>query len=75
VAFVFPAGDSGGVATTCGEARVRTGDHTPHLLLRFARAAWVGPAAAKIDAWLRQLEIAPPSAPVPPSARAKLRAP
>jgi len=75
VAFVFPAGERDVVATPFGEARVRTGDHTPHLLLRFARAAWVGPAAGKIDAWLRQLDIAASAGPVPPSPRAKFRAP
>ena len=57
-AFVFPVGD--GPEGTNGspglEARARTGDHTPHLLVRFSRSGWVGPAPAKIDAWLRQIE-------------------
>jgi hypothetical protein len=75
VAFVFPVAEREVVATPFGEARVRTGDHTPHLLLRFARAAWVGPAAGKIDAWLRQLDLAGAGGPVPPSPRAKFRAP
>jgi tRNA A-37 threonylcarbamoyl transferase component Bud32/tetratricopeptide (TPR) repeat protein len=34
----------------------RTGDHTPQLLARFARMHWVGPAAAKIEAWVQTLE-------------------
>jgi hypothetical protein len=71
-AFVFPP-DRESVATPFGESRGRTGDHTPHLLMRFARSAWVGPGAAKIDAWLKQLDLAPSPAAPPP--RAKLRAP
>jgi serine/threonine protein kinase/tetratricopeptide (TPR) repeat protein len=44
--------------------RARTGDHTPHLLHRFAKMVWLGPALSKIDAWLQQIESAggaPPS--------------
>ena len=36
--------------------RARTGDHTPHLLARFSRMVWLGPALSKIDGWLQQLE-------------------
>src|SRR6185312_14784490 len=43
----------------------RTGDHTPHLLIRFSKMTWLGPALSKIDAWLTQIERAsmdePPS--------------
>jgi hypothetical protein len=36
--------------------RARTGDHTPHLLARFAKMTWLGPALSKIDQWLAQIE-------------------
>jgi tetratricopeptide (TPR) repeat protein len=36
--------------------RARSGDHTPHLLLRFSKLVWLGPALSKIDAWTHQLE-------------------
>jgi serine/threonine protein kinase len=36
--------------------RARCGDHTPHLLSRFAKMLWLGPALAKIDAWLQIIE-------------------
>jgi hypothetical protein len=39
-----------------GETQQRTGDHTPHLLARFARMAWVDPAAKRIETWLATLE-------------------
>jgi hypothetical protein len=57
-AFVFPAGESSESAngSTGFEARARTGDHTPHLLVRFSRSGWVGPAQMKIETWLRQIE-------------------
>jgi hypothetical protein len=55
---VFPGGETteGANGAPGLEARARTGDHTPHLLVRFSRSAWVGPAHAKIEAWLRQIE-------------------
>jgi hypothetical protein len=34
----------------------RTGDHTPHLLARFGRMAWVEEAARRIEAWLAALD-------------------
>ena len=34
----------------------RTGDATPHLLARFAKMLWVGPAVAKIENWRKSLE-------------------
>jgi hypothetical protein len=37
------------------DARVRTGDHTPHLLVRLARLPWVGPALGKVESWLKEL--------------------
>jgi eukaryotic-like serine/threonine-protein kinase len=54
--FVASSPDGSGVRTA--EARARTGDHTPHLLARFARLGWVGPGAEKIDAWLQQIQAA-----------------
>jgi serine/threonine protein kinase/tetratricopeptide (TPR) repeat protein len=49
--------------------RARTGDHTPHLLARFAKMVWLGPALAKIDSWLQAIERAgqdpPPSSQIP----------
>ncbi|HEX3771865.1 MAG TPA: hypothetical protein VHV30_13405, partial [Polyangiaceae bacterium] len=62
-----PDSESG---ATSSEARVRTGDHTPHLLVRFSRSGWTGPAIPKIDAWLKQIEsvegrpLVPPLAPM-----------
>ena len=69
-AFVFPSAsdaprsdrprEAGGGESLDGapalEERARTGDHTPHLLVRFSRSAWVGPALGKIEAWLKQIE-------------------
>lgn len=55
-AFVGSTAESG--SARAAEARGRTGDHTPHLLVRFSRLAWVGPALDKIDSWLRQIEAA-----------------
>ena len=39
-----------------GETQHRTGDHTPHLLARFARMAWPEPSARRIETWLATLE-------------------
>jgi hypothetical protein len=36
--------------------KARCGDHTPHLLTRFSRLVWVGPALSKIDAWMQIIE-------------------
>jgi len=36
--------------------KARCGDHTPHLLTRFSRLHWVGPALAKVDAWMQIIE-------------------
>jgi hypothetical protein len=36
--------------------RARTGDHTPHLLARFGKMVWLGPALSKIDTWQKQLD-------------------
>lgn len=40
--------------------KARCGDHTPHLLLRFSKMVWLGPALAKIDNWLNVVEKANP---------------
>lgn len=40
--------------------KARCGDHTPHLLRRFAKMRWQGPAAEKIDSWLEIVETANP---------------
>ncbi|MEI7892838.1 MAG: AAA family ATPase [Myxococcales bacterium] len=42
-------------ARTAFPERGRTGDHTPHLLLRFSKMVWIGPSVAKIDTWLEQV--------------------
>jgi hypothetical protein len=57
-AFVFPRSDATETVSAIPpvETRVRTGDHTPHLLVRFSRSAWVGPALTKVESWLRQIE-------------------
>jgi eukaryotic-like serine/threonine-protein kinase len=34
----------------------RTGDHTPHLLARFGRMAWLEPTAKRIESWLAALD-------------------
>jgi serine/threonine protein kinase len=47
-----------GAGNRSAEARVRTGDHTPHLLARLARLEWVGPALQKIESWRAQIEAA-----------------
>jgi hypothetical protein len=44
--------------------RARCGDHTPHMLHRFAKMVWLGPALPKIDAWIQLIEGANPEAPV-----------
>jgi serine/threonine protein kinase/tetratricopeptide (TPR) repeat protein len=68
-AFVLPSTEAGG--PRAAEARARTGDHTPHLLVRLARLAWVGPALGKIETWLEQIEAAGgrtvTTAPAPPA--------
>ena len=55
-AFVVSSPEGGGVRAA--EARSRTGDHTPHLLARFSRLEWVGPALQKIENWREQIEAA-----------------
>jgi tetratricopeptide (TPR) repeat protein len=55
---VFVSSSPEGSGVRAAEARSRTGDHTPHLLVRFARLGWVGPGAAKIEAWLEQIHAA-----------------
>jgi eukaryotic-like serine/threonine-protein kinase len=55
-AYVSSSPEGSGVRTA--EARSRTGDHTPHLLTRLARQEWIGPALAKIETWLQQIEAA-----------------
>ncbi|MGD0677060.1 MAG: AAA family ATPase [Polyangiaceae bacterium] len=73
-AFVVPSVESG--TARAAEARARTGDHTPHILVRLARLSWSGPAFDKIESWLRQIEAAggrglpsstPPKAVEPPT--------
>ncbi len=54
--FVVSSPEGGGIRAA--EARARTGDHTPHLLARFARLGWVGPGAEKIESWLQQIRAA-----------------
>jgi hypothetical protein len=44
--------------------RARCGDHTPHMLHRFAKMVWLGPALPKIDAWIQLIEGTNPDAPV-----------
>jgi tetratricopeptide (TPR) repeat protein len=68
-AFVIASPDGGG-GMRSAEARLRTGDHTPHLLARFSRLEWVGPALEKIESWREQIEAArrlPPSLRPPPA--------
>jgi serine/threonine protein kinase/tetratricopeptide (TPR) repeat protein len=55
-AFVVSSPEGGGVRAA--EARSRTGDHTPHLLMRLSRLEWVGPGQATLEAWLQQIEAA-----------------
>jgi tetratricopeptide (TPR) repeat protein len=55
---VFVVSSPEGSGVRAAEARSRTGDHTPHLLTRFARLGWVGPGAEKIEAWLQQIRAA-----------------
>jgi serine/threonine protein kinase len=43
-------------ARTAFSDKHRSGDHTPHLLARFARMAWLEPAAKRIEAWLQTME-------------------
>ncbi len=53
-------------ARTAYGDRVRTGDHTPLLLKRLSKLVWLGPAEAKIDAWLDAIESdSPPSTRMP----------
>jgi tetratricopeptide (TPR) repeat protein len=55
-AFVVSSPEGGGVRAA--EARSRTGDHTPHLLMRLSRLEWVGPGQATLESWLQQIEAA-----------------
>ncbi len=55
-AFVVPTLESG--SARAAEALARTGDHTPHLLVRLGRMTWAGPALEKIETWLSQIEAA-----------------
>ena len=55
-AFMVSSPEGSGVRAA--EARSRTGDHTPHLLARFARLEWVGPALEKIEVWREQIDAA-----------------
>ena len=55
-AFVVSSPEGRGVRAA--EARARTGDHTPHLLVRFSQLVWAGPALEKIESWLEQIEAA-----------------
>jgi hypothetical protein len=55
-AFVVSSPEGGGVRAA--EARARTGDHTPHLLVRLSHLSWTGSALSKIQAWLQQIEAA-----------------
>jgi hypothetical protein len=67
--FVAWSPESSGVRAA--EARTRTGDHTPHLLVRLARLEWSGPTLGKIEAWLEQIRaVADPPASHPPPRRA-----
>jgi len=43
-------------ARTAFADKHRSGDHTPHLVARFARMAWLEPCAKKIEAWLAVME-------------------
>jgi serine/threonine protein kinase/tetratricopeptide (TPR) repeat protein len=55
-AFVgSPPGRDAGDTSRPAEQRARTGDHTPHMLVRLARLPWVGPALGKIDSWLKEV--------------------
>jgi hypothetical protein len=36
--------------------KARCGDHTPHLLTRFSKLVWIGPASSKIDTWMQIIE-------------------
>jgi hypothetical protein len=59
-AFIAPARvEDGGQdpASRSGGELARTGDHTPHLLVRLARLPWGGPAAGKIETWLREVRM------------------
>ena len=53
---VIDGRDGGGESGGRSEARMRTGDHTPHLLVRLARLPWVGPALGKIESWLKEVD-------------------
>jgi len=65
--FLVPSADGG--TAWAAEARVRTGDHTPHLLMRIAKLAWVGPGLDKVESWLRQIEAAGERPRAPPSSQ------
>jgi serine/threonine protein kinase len=55
-AFLVSSPEGGGVRAA--EARARTGDHTPHLLVRLSQEPWQGLALGKIEAWLQQIKAA-----------------
>ncbi len=62
--FVVSSPEGGGARMA--EARSRTGDHTPHLVLRLSKLTWQGGARATLDSWLQQIEasvVQPPSRP------------
>jgi tetratricopeptide (TPR) repeat protein len=65
-------GDANGLRAA--EMGARTGDHTPHLLVRLLSLPWTGPAPARIESWLGQIDAAAGRAPVsssPGSARGR----
>lgn len=70
-AYVASSPEGGGVRMA--EARARTGDHTPHLLVRLAGLQWVGPALDKIETWLQQIDAARGQSSPPPSQRPTAR--
>jgi hypothetical protein len=61
--WVDAAAEIDNARTAFGD-RARCGDHTPHLLARFAKMVWLGPALPKIDAWRAVIEGAHPDAPI-----------
>jgi hypothetical protein len=70
-AYAFVQGDAG--ATKAADAWPRTGDHTPHLLVRLAGLEWPDESAPnRIEAWLGQLDAAAgrPNNPAPTTPRA-----
>ncbi len=63
--FLVSSPEGGGVRAA--EARSRTGDHTPHLLMRLVRLDWEGPARGALESWLQQVEAASQTPSRPPS--------